>query len=351
MFDKNTVVNDYIPYDYTLMDFLIDIDVNKYDKIITGDNLNHDDISKNEQTLSYNGFLIETPITINLNYPIYGKNNFSQVVFKPFTLNKGENFEELLVKLFDSFVMEKNTYTVKTFKNDEEIIEEEQLPYYRYVNKYNHPFLKRLITYISERYSFLKIENKLKFMTISGDEIDKPELLRRINSYISNNIKSIIKEAQEYDKAVLLRNQTIQTHMSLEFESASFGSLLSFEKPESKEMQYALVMVNTELSERKPVTIALKLDGDGNARSAKIERNKFYDIQKSFANNRPISINLDQDYEVFKNFLDTIHYVHTPDPCRPIPANVFAVCVDGGDTDNLKWLMYDYIQNEEENNI
>lgn len=350
MFDKKIIVDDFIPHNYTLMDFLANIDINPYDQVISGDNLDQESIILNEELRSKKGVVLETPITVDLTFPINSESKFEQIVFSPMILNKGDNFEEIIIKGERSYIMEKNSFTITKHKDDKKTVEEEQIPYYREINKYHHPFIKRIIGYISERYSFLKNDNnEISFLSVNGEELNKKEFLKRLNKYISSNKVRIIKEAHDYDKATLFRNKTIREHMKIDFESASFGTMLTFERPYNEdEVQHVLVLMNAELESRKKLNISFKLNGDGYQGLAKVQKDSIYDINQSYRKARPVAIEnseSDENYNELKSFLSTLNYVNYPTPEIPIPPNFFSGKPDGSDTDNIKWLMYDHIKN------
>ena len=186
-------------------------------------------------------------------------------------------------------------------------------------------------------------------MSVNGEELNKKELFERLNKYISTNKKKIIKEAQDYDKSILFRNKTIREHMKLDFETASFGTMLTFERPQNKnELQHVLVLMNAELESNKNVDISFRLKSDEYEGVSKIQKDKLYDINQSYRKSRPVVVEDSESegkYNTLKNFLSTLHYVDYPTSETPIPPNYFSCHPDGSDTDNIKWLMYDHIKN------
>ena len=44
MFEKQIIVDDYIPYEYDLMDFVVDVNVNKYDALEISDEFDYETI-------------------------------------------------------------------------------------------------------------------------------------------------------------------------------------------------------------------------------------------------------------------------------------------------------------------
>lgn len=348
MFDKKIIVDDYIPYEYDLMDFMLDIEINKYDQLDNSDEYDYEKMMMNEQIIAMKGLVLQTPITIQFNYPINGKALFEQVVFEPATLNKGEFSEELIIKPNNSYIMEKNTFTVTTLKDEKKTVVQEQIPYYRGLNKYHHPFMKRMIDYICERFTFVKDDNNgISFCTVNGTQLDKSMFLKKIRNYIYLNKKRILREAAEYDKAILIRDKIIKNNFEVEFESASFGSIQTFEKPQSEDLQYVLVMLNADLENNENINLGFRLNGDGYHVLAQVDYDNIYDINKSYQKSRPIKIQENEKYTKLKEFLGTLNYVHLPNPEQPIPANIFSQRPDGSDTQNIKWLMYDYIKNND----
>lgn len=348
MFDKKIIVDDYIPHEYDLMDFMLDIEVNKYDQLEPSEEFDYETIMKNEQTIAMKGLVLQTPITIQFNYPINGKNIFEQVVFEPAVLNKGEFSEEIIIKAKNSYIMEKNTFTVTTLKDEKKTVVQEQIPYYRGLNKYHHPFMKRMIDYICERFTFVKYENNdTVFCTVNGIHLDKSAFLKKIRNYIYLNKKRILKEASEYDKAILIRDKIIKNNFEIEFESASFGSIQTFERPQSDDLQYVLVMLNAEIENNENINLGFRLNGDGYHVLAQVDYDNIYDIAKSYQKSKPVKIQGSEQYKNLKSFLGTLNYVNLPNPEQPIPANIFSQRPDGSDTQNIKWLMYDYIKNHQ----
>lgn len=345
MFDKQIIVDDYIPYEYDLMDFVLDVNVNKYDALEVSDELDYETILKNEQTFSMKGIVLHTPITIQINYPINGKSLFEQIVFEPSLLNKGEFTEEMIAKPFNAYIMEKNTFTITTLKDSVKTVMEEQIPYYRSLNKYHHPFIKRMVNFICERFTFIKNDKKeFFFCTVDGNLLTKSEFMKKIIKYMSANKNQIIQEAQEYDKTTLIRDKIIKNNFDVEFETASFGSIQTFEKPQSEDTQYVLVMLNAELDKNKMTHLGFRLNGNGYEVLAQVDYDNFYDINQSFQKARPVKIAQTDKYMKLKEFLMTLNYIHFPNPEIPIPAHIFSQRPDGSDTQNIKWLMYDFIK-------
>jgi len=350
MLNKKIIVDDFIPHNYSVMDFLVNIDINEYNQITRGDNLDQVSIMLNEELYSRKGVVLDTPITLDITFPINGDTKFEQIVFRPVILNRGDNFEEIIIKIDGAYIMEKNNISLIKYENNVKVFQEEQIPYYREIYQYHHPFIRRIIDYISQRYSFLKKDNnEISFLSVNGEELNKKELFERLNKYISTNKKKIIKEAQDYDKSILFRNKTIREHMKLDFETASFGTMLTFERPQNKnELQHVLVLMNAELESNKNVDISFRLKSDEYEGVSKIQKDKLYDINQSYRKSRPVVVEDSESegkYNTLKNFLSTLHYVDYPTSETPIPPNYFSCHPDGSDTDNIKWLMYDHIKN------
>jgi len=128
MLNKKIIVDDFIPHNYSVMDFLVNIDINEYNQITRGDNLDQVSIMLNEELYSRKGVVLDTPITLDITFPINGDTKFEQIVFRPVILNRGDNFEEIIIKIDGAYIMEKNNISLIKYENNVKVFQEEQIP-------------------------------------------------------------------------------------------------------------------------------------------------------------------------------------------------------------------------------